>query len=102
MIQMIDAQYFEELAKRPNGFRIIADMSFAAAQRTVTAEAIAMAVINEVAPLRQRVDQLLAANTALVQEKRDQRFEMQAELDAAHAELDEWRSGRAQRKRSKK
>lgn len=90
-MQVIDEDYIAGIAALPDGNRRLLDLFTGALERADTAEAIAKCTVAQIQPLKKRVDQLLDANNRLVFEKRDLRTELQAQIDAAHAELDQHR-----------
>lgn len=90
-MQVIDEDYIAGIAALPDGNRRLLDLFTGVLERADTAEQIAKCTVAQIQPLKKRVDQLLDANNRLVFEKRDLRTELQAEIDAAHAELDEHR-----------
>lgn len=91
MIQVIDEEYIGEIMALPNGAERMTRWVGEMISRAENAEAVAQACIEQVKPLRRQNEDLQTANTALVFAKRDLRTEMQAEIDAAYAELDRLR-----------
>ncbi|HEU4958999.1 MAG TPA: hypothetical protein VFT56_01210 [Sphingomonas sp.] len=92
MIAEIDDAYLRRMVELPGGWAHLFDLVTAFQLERDTARAIAAAVVRDAEPTRRRIADLLAANSALVQEKRDLRHELQAQIDAAHTELDQYRA----------
>jgi len=92
MTAAIDEAYLRRMVELPDGWTHLHEAVMALIAERDTAQAIAAAVVRDAEPTRRRIDHLLAANSELVQEKRDLCFEMQAELDAAYGELDSYRT----------
>lgn len=90
-MQVIDEAYVAEVIGLPDGAKRIHEWIVRTLHELDTAERVAEACVAQIQPLKRRAEDLLAANNRLVFEKRDLRTEMQAEIDAAHAELDEHR-----------
>lgn len=91
MIQTIDEAYIAQIYNLPDGPKKLLDWFTSMLEQRDTAEAIAKACVAQTMPLNRRIEDLLAANNRLVFEKRDLRTELQAEVDAAHAKLDQHR-----------
>jgi hypothetical protein len=88
MMEIIDEDYIRARFELPHGpARLVAWITSLIEQRD-TAEEISKCCVAQIKPLKARAQSLLEANNALVDGKRDLRFELQAEIDAAHAELD--------------
>lgn len=93
MMQVIDQDYLREMVALPDGFARLERWVHGLIEDRDTSEQIAKCVVAQVAPLKRRVVSLLEANNRLVFDKRDVRVELEAQLDAAHAELDGYRAG---------
>jgi len=88
MMHVIDRAYIGGILDLPDGAERLERWIRALIEERDTAERIAKACIKEVEPLRQRRDELLAVLAHETQVRRDQRIELQAEIDAAYGELD--------------
>lgn len=93
MMQVIDQGYLRAMVALPDGYERLERWVHSLIAERETAEAIAKACVRDIQPLRRQVEHLQAANSQLVLDRRDLRTEMQAEIDAAFAELDQWREG---------
>lgn len=87
MMQVIDEAYLRQIAALPDGFTRLLRMQCELLERAETAESIAKACIREIEPLRRQRDDLRAALNHEVQVRRDQRVELQAEIDALRGDV---------------
>lgn len=92
MMQVIDEDYIKHMYALSDGPARLLGWVTSLIEERDTAQAIARAAANNVKPLVRQNEDLQAANTRLVFEKRDVRFELQAEIDAKAAELDSHRA----------
>ena len=92
MMQVIDEDYIRGIAELPDGWTRLKDWFGSMMQQRDDAQAIALMCVRQTKDLKRQNRDLQAANTREVHARRDQRIELQAELDAAYAELDHLRS----------
>lgn len=93
MMQIIDERYVQAIIDLPDGARRITEWVHGLIGERDTADAVAKACVDQIAPLKRQCADVRSALNHEIQVRRDQRIELQAEIDAAYAELDAWRRG---------